>query len=160
METGDYDSTPPKDLVLLPLVRRKDGQKTPAKRLSPLWIPQTPRLSSVITRAIFHSYLSVTHCPLIHQQASKRKHLLWVFILCLWRLASHISHKSSVWDGGKGVNITLKQILSTKKREKKDTIYHRNKKSTSKHSPSPTKHEKTCCGLMHVWQTRVRQLCI
>lgn len=32
------------------------------------------RLSTGITSAIFHSYLSVTHCPLIHRQASKLKH--------------------------------------------------------------------------------------
>lgn len=79
---------------------KEDRLSKNLQRLSTLWIPQIPWLSTGITGAIFHSYLSVTHCPLIHQQPLKRKHLLQVFILCLWRLAGHISH------------ITQKQIPS------------------------------------------------
>lgn len=54
-------------------VDRLSINKKRCRDFSLLWIPQMPRLSIGITRAIFHIYLSVTHCPLIRQQASKMK---------------------------------------------------------------------------------------
>lgn len=65
-----------------------------------------PRLSAGITGTIFQRYLSVTQCPRIHQQTSKRNHSLWVFIS--GRLDIQLSHSwgrhDCLWkdDGGKG----------------------------------------------------------
>lgn len=55
-----------------------------------------PRLSTGITRAIFHIYLSVTHCPLIRQQASKMKKAFRRAVslrACVQRLANHGSRR-------------------------------------------------------------------
>lgn len=82
-----------------------------------------PPLFAGITGAIFQRYLSVTHCPLIHQQPSKQKHSLWVFISGCFDI--HICH---IWgrhgclykdDEGKGhlfykIWTFLTNILSTK----------------------------------------------
>lgn len=65
-----------------------------------LWIPQMPRLSIGITRAIFHIYLSVTHRPLTRQQASKTKKAFccWVILsVCVRRLANHLSRRPGGW---------------------------------------------------------------
>lgn len=152
---------------MLPPLRGTDCQKS-LQALSPLWIPLIPSMSTGITRAIFHSYLSVTHCPLIHQQASKRKHLPWVFILCLWRLASHISLNCSVCKRWKSVNIRLKLSQNKtndvhKKRNFSRTQFVREIRSKhpeqSSFWPVIANVIKPSCGLMDVWQSWVRQLC-
>lgn len=98
--------------------------------------------------AIFHSYLSVTHCPLIHQRALKRKRLPWVFISRLGRLASHISHDNSLRERGKSKNIALKTNSVHKKKNNKlhfhqRTQFVRNKSQRSEQSSFRPKCKRT-----------------
>lgn len=97
-------------ILLLSQLRRTGGRKTPARTFRSL--NYTDTLTVYRRNRGNFSQLPVRDTLSTYPSASlKTKAVLpSVFILCLRRLASHISHKSSACKRGKSVNITLKLV--------------------------------------------------